>query len=105
MQYKTIVLELLQQMPGTYQQLRKEQMLLPTLQRFAGKLKNLHEAWKELLTQSRPGSDPSQIASEALEFALKEVEELLVSGAPPTQDDPLSLEQAIAFLRRRTPPV
>ena len=37
---------------------------------YATELKASHEAWKEQLSQARPGSDPSQIASEALELAI-----------------------------------
>ena len=37
---------------------------------YAIDLKASHEAWKEQLSQARPGSDPSQIASEAMELAI-----------------------------------
>ena len=82
MQYKTIVLELLQQRPEMHEQLRRTRKLLPTMETYAKELKTSHEAWKETLSQARPGSDPSQIASEAMEMALKELEDRLPSASP-----------------------
>jgi hypothetical protein len=104
MQYKTIVLELLQQRPEIYDQLRKQRLLLSTLELFASELKARHEAWQYLLAQAKPGSDPSQIASEALEIALQGLEDFLSSGSPPNDSEPLSLDAAMAFLRHHTPP-
>jgi len=101
MQYKTIILELLQQRPEMHEQLRKERKLLPALELYAKKLKTSHEAWKEQLSQAKPGSDPSQIASEALEMALKDLEDRLPSGSP-DDSTPLSLDEAMAFIRRHT---
>lgn len=79
MQYKTIVLELLQEHPALYETLRQSRTLLPTLEVYARDLKTSHEAWKERLFRVRPGSNESQIASEALEIGLKELEEYLLS--------------------------
>lgn len=104
MQYKTMVLELLQQCPEIHDQLRCRRMLLPTLERYAAQLKTRHEAWKNHLSQEKPGSDPSQITSEALEIALQELEDSLPSASPPDETEPLSLEAAMAFIRRHTPP-
>ena len=104
MQYKTIVLEVLKQRPQLHEQLRSQRMLLPTMQRLASEFKTSHEAWKELLTKTKPGSDPSQIASEALEMALQELEAILPSERPSDEDDPLSLDAAMAFISRHTPP-
>ena len=104
MQYKTIVLELLQQRTELHDLLRKQRMLLPTLDRLARELKASHETLKDHLTQARPDSDPSQIASEALEIALKELEDSLPPESLPNEDEPLSLDAAMAFLRRHTPP-
>jgi hypothetical protein len=102
MQYKTIVLELLQQRPGMRDQLRKNRMLLPTMELYARELKSLHQAWKEFLAQLRPGSDQSQIASEALEMALKELEDRLPSASPPEGTEPLFLDAAMLFIHRHT---
>jgi hypothetical protein len=53
------------------------------------------------LAQSRPGSEPSQIASEALEMAVRELEDRLPL-CPPDDGDPLSLDAAMAFVQSRT---
>ena len=104
MQYKTIVLELLQQRPVIEEQLRRNRTLLPTMERYAEKLKTSHEQWMAQLSLAKPGSDKSQIASESLEIALKELEDYLSPVFPPDETDPLSLEEAMAFIRRHTPP-
>jgi hypothetical protein len=97
MKYKTIIHELLQQRPQMHEQLRKERKLLPTMEHYARELKASHEAWKELLSGIRPGSDPDQIASEALEIALKELEDRLPSDSP--QGERQFLDAAMLFLR------
>ena len=103
MQYKTIVLGLLEQHPEIREPFLRNRTLLSMLDRYAGELKTSHEAWKLQLSQARPDSDPSQIASEALEIALAELESCLPSGSPPDENEPLSLDAAMAFLRRHTP--
>ena len=103
MHYKTIVLELLQQRTELHEQLRKERKLLTTMEFYANELKESHDAWKETLAQSRPGSDPSQISSEALELALRDLEDRLPSELPSAEDEPLSLDAAMAFIRKASP--
>jgi hypothetical protein len=102
MQYKTIVHDLLQQRPEMRDQLRKSRKLLPTLEMYAHELKTSHEAWTELLSRLRPGSDRSQIASEALEMALKEMEDRLPSASSQDGDKALFLDAAMLFVRRHT---
>jgi hypothetical protein len=104
MQYKTIVLELLQQLPEMHDQLRRKRTLLPTLNRFASQLKANHEAWKKCLSQAKPEAGESQIASEALEIALKEMVDCLACGFPPEGTEPLSLDAAMAFIHGRKLP-
>jgi uncharacterized protein YfaS (alpha-2-macroglobulin family) len=103
MQYKTIIHELLQQRPQMHEQLRKERKLLTALETYARELKTSHEGWKELLSQMRPDSDQSQISSEALEIALKEMEDRLPSESPQNESEALFLDAAMLFLRPRTP--
>jgi signal transduction histidine kinase len=103
MQYKTIIYELLQQRPQMQEQLRKERKLLAALENYAKDLKTSHEGWKQLLSQMRPVSDPSQIASEALEIAVKEMEDRLPSESPQNESEALFLDAAMLFLRRPTP--
>lgn len=103
MQYMTMSLELLEQRPPLHGQLRKEHKLLTAMETLALHLKARHQAWKEQLTQDRPDSDPAQIASEALEIALQEIQVSLPSASP-DEDEEFSLDQAMEFLRRPTPP-
>jgi hypothetical protein len=99
-QYKTICLELLEQRPEIYDQLRQSRTLLPTLNRLASALKARHQAWIQELQATRPGSD-SQIASEAMELALNELEDRL--SADSEQEAQEFLDAAMASLRP-TPP-
>jgi hypothetical protein len=102
MQYKTIILELIQQRPQMHEKLRKERKLLPALEFYAKELKTRHEAWKEDLSGLRPGSDQSQIESEAMEMALKDMEDHLPSESPQDGAEPLSLDAAMASIRSHT---
>jgi hypothetical protein len=100
MRYKTIVLELLQQHPEIHNALRSSRMLLSTMELYARQLKTRHEAWRERLSQAQPDSDQTQVASEALEIAVQELENFLGS---PEHTEPFSVEGAIAFIHGRTP--
>ena len=102
MQYKTIVLELLRERTELHEQLRLTRRLLPTLETCARELKTSHESWKESLSQSNPGCEPSQIASEALELAIKELEDRLPSVSPQDDQEELSLDKAMAFVHGHT---
>jgi len=104
MQYKTIVLEFLQQRPEIYEQLRKEHKLHPTMELYAQELKRNHEAWKQELSRMMPESDQQQITSEALELALEDLKGCLDSEFPAGENEAPSLDDAMAFIRRRTPP-
>lgn len=98
MQYKTIVLELLQQRPQMHEQLRRERKLLTTLEIYAKELKDSHEEAMEQLRQLRPDSEASQISSEAMETALKEMEDRLPIVFPADDHETLSLDKAMAFV-------
>ena len=101
MQYKTLVLELLQARQQMHDQLRKERKLLTTMEHYARDLKTSHEAWMETLGQERPGCNQDQIKSEALEMALKELEDRL-PPASHQSDEALSLDAAMAYIRSHT---
>jgi hypothetical protein len=104
MLYKTIVLELLQQRPQIYDQLLANRTLLPTLNLFASQFRDCHQAWMNSLSQARPDIDPIQIASEAGEMALHELEASLPSTLPEDKNEIFSIEAAMAFIRAHTPP-
>jgi hypothetical protein len=104
MQYKTIVLGLLQQQPEIHDQLRKERKLLMTMEHYAKELQASHQAWTEFLSQLRPGSDKNQLRSEALEIALQELEDRLPSASQTEENARQFLDAAMLFIRKpRTP--
>jgi hypothetical protein len=84
-----------------YEQLRLTHRLLPMLETLARELKASHETWKETLAQGKPQSHPSQIASEALELALKGLQDGLPAASPPDEGE--TLDAAMAFVRSHTP--
>src|SRR5262249_27503598 len=103
MQYKTIVLELLQQRTELHEQLRKERKLLETVELMAVELKASHELLMAQLQEARPGSDPQQISSEAFEMALSYLEDRLPPVSPMDDHEELSLNGAMAYLRNHSP--
>jgi hypothetical protein len=104
MKYKTIVLELLQQDPALHNRLRASRTLLSTMDLQATALKRYHETWMDRLSQAKPDRDPSQIASEAMELALEDLRENLPSGSETNGVEELSLDAAMNYIRRHTPP-
>ena len=102
--YKTIALELLKARPQFYRQLCQEQKALETMEACAVRLKQDHGAYRERLSKARPGSDPQQIASEAMELAIRDLEACLPPATPSDASEAFSLDEAMAFLRRDTPP-
>lgn len=102
MHYKTIVLELLQQRQEMHDQLRQRRKLLTTMEQYARELKTSHEAWKETLTRERPGNDQSQIAFEALAMAIRDLEDRLPPASKQSDNEALSLDAAMAFIRSPT---
>lgn len=102
MRYKTIVLELLEQRTELHEQLRRQRKLLTTMERYATELKASHEAIRDQLQKARPDSDPMQTASEAFEIALQELEDRLPPVSPTDHPEELSLDGAMAFLRRHS---
>ncbi len=104
MLYKTMVLELLQQHPDIYDRLRSQRRMLAELERLAEGLNARHDAWKAMLSQAEPGRSESQVASEALEIALKELTDHFASGSHPGEYQPMQFEAAMEFLRRHSPP-
>ncbi|MGE3818449.1 MAG: hypothetical protein AB7I30_03375 [Isosphaeraceae bacterium] len=83
MRHKTIVLELLQdQFPTLHRRLKAERMLLTAVERHALAFKASHEHWKNQLRRTRPGSHPDQVASEALEHAIRDLQDALRAESP-----------------------
>lgn len=102
MQYKTIALELLQQRTELHEQLRVTRRLRPAMESLAVELRDRHLSWIDTLSKARPGSDPSQIKSEALELALKGLEDRLPNVSRQDDAEPPTLDAAMAFLASHT---
>jgi hypothetical protein len=103
MQYKNIVLKMLKHRPQMHDQLRKERQLLATMEQYARELKASHQAWIALLKPLRPGSNPILVNSEALELALKELEDRLPSVSPESEQESVFLNAAMLFKLRHSP--
>jgi hypothetical protein len=106
MHYKSIVLDLLvDQYPTLHEDLRRRRALLQALDRYSTDLKARHDAWKSELAQARPETSPTQIASEALEMAIEELRDHLSAESEirSTSAETLSLDEAMAYIRRHTP--
>ena len=74
------------------------------MEHYAKELKTSHQAWMELLSQMRPGSHSSQLSSEALEIALKELQDRLLSASAQDENGRQFLDAAMLFTRnQRTP--
>ena len=104
MQYKTIILELLRQQPQLHEQLRQSDTLLETLNEQALQLKARHLEWLAVLMEATPGSEPNQLTGAAFELARSEWEECLATDSLPVDFEPLSLDDAMKFLRRHSSP-
>ena len=104
-QYRTIILELLQeQYPTLHDQLKASRTLLATLDRLAADLRAAHFAWMDELRQANPGRDPAQISGEALELAIQHLQGDLPPESTPTDAEGIfSLEAAMASIRPPTP--
>ena len=104
MQYKTIILELLRQQRPLHERLRKNGTLLETLNEQALRLRARHLEWLAVLLEATPGSELSQLTGAAFEMALNEWEECLASDSLPVDFEPLSLDDAMKYLRRHSSP-
>lgn len=103
MMYKTIVLELIQASPAYYEALRSSKRLLPAIESYANELKTRHHLWADQLRQANPGRDHRQMAAEAMELAIQDLQESL-PYASPRDDMELTLDAAISHIRPLTPP-
>ncbi len=103
MQYKTIALELLEQRPHMHEQLCQQRKLMDAMEATAAWLKNRHEGWKLRLSKAATPVDRVQIGSEAMELAVKDLEDSLPLESPAGEDEPFALDKAMAFLCNHTP--
>ena len=101
MQYKTIVMELLEQNPELYNQLKQDRKLLETIDVMALELKASHEQMIAELAEQQPDVAYSVICSQATEIAIAEVQQRLA----PTSDHETGeamLEQLMASVMQHS---
>ena len=103
MNYKTITLGLLQERPELYERLRSSKRLLTAMDVYAGELKVSHEHWKDQLGRSSRECDPRQIASQAMELAIEDLQARLPSASPKDEAE-LMTDAATGLPRHHTPP-
>jgi hypothetical protein len=104
--YMTMVLELLKdQYAALHERLRQERKLLEIVNLHAAALKRYHEIRMDRLALAKPGSEESQIASEALELGIEDLREDLrfVSQMENGDAETFSLDVAMAYLSHRMP--
>lgn len=99
MNYKTIILGLIEQQPEWFNEVSRGRSRLRTLHRLARQLKTRHEFWQEACFQTWRDCDPIQLSSMALELALAELEALYGPDRRLTETESLSLEEAMNYLR------
>lgn len=103
MNYKTITLELIQEFPLLYEQLRCVKRLLPAMDAYAIDLREDHLETMAAMARRWPGSDSRQISAEALEIAIRNLRERLRSASPPDETDPAALDAATSGRRNPSP--
>jgi len=104
MQYKTIVLELIRQRPGLHDRLASSGRLTSTMEQLAMELRDAHRELIEQLREARPESAEVQLTSEAMEIAVSQFEQALPDESPENDEAVFSLDAAMAYVRRHTPP-
>ena len=103
MQYKLILLQLLEQHPELFKQVRQRGNIHPKVEYYACELKTLHDAWKAAILQSKPDREASQIASGALEVALEEIQARLPEGSTLHRNQAISLDSMAEAFRNYSP--
>lgn len=101
--YKTIVLELLRDRPALHEQLRASGTLQASMEQLAVAFRACHLERLKELAESRPGSESYQLSSEAMELALKELQDSLPAESSDEDSGTFSLDQAMTFLNRHMP--
>lgn len=101
--YKTIVLELLRDRPALHEQLRASGTLLASMEQLAVAFRACHLDRMKALAENRPGSEPYQLSSEAMEMALQELQDSLPAELSDADSETFSLDQAMTFLHRHMP--
>jgi hypothetical protein len=104
MQYKTIVLELLQLNSELHSNLVSSNSLTSTLNQLAIQLRENHLAIMEEIRQAHPNSSEHQLKSEAMEIAVETLQNLLSKTPQEVESAKSILDDAMNYLRRQAPP-
>ena len=102
MQYKTIMMELLEQSPALNSQLKKNHQLLATIEAMARELKRNHERIIGELTDRQLDGGSSGISSQAMEIAVAEMQERLAALSNREEDETLTLDQIMELVTRHS---
>lgn len=102
MDYKSIVLEVLQGHRALHERLRESKMIPLTVDCCADHLKARHAFWMTLRGHPKTGPEASQSSSLALERAVQEFRDALPPMRNTSDQDSLSLEEAMQFIGRYT---
>ena len=99
MQYKTIVLELLEQSPGLSRELRRNDALLSTMNQLAVSFRDLHLRLLDQLTSSQPELDETLLKSQAMEVATEQMQEMIGQAEQLLSNGSVSIEACLALLQ------
>ena len=103
MQYKTIILELIQQNEPLHDRLRSNRSLLATVDRLAAQLKAEHEIYLNEMTMQEPTASRPAASQQAFEMAIKEAQEQLVAMTPAEVMVPAADSTSVAAGSRTSP--
>ena len=70
MQYKTIILQLIEDRPSLHHKLASSDTLLSTLNRLAAEFRSLHLELSDQLSRQHPELAAAQVRAQALEYAV-----------------------------------
>ena len=99
MQYKTIVLELLEQSPGLSRELRRNDALLSTMNQLAVSFRDLHLRLLDQLTSSQPELDENQLKYQAMEVATEQMQEMIGQAEQLLSNGSVSAEACLVLLQ------
>ena len=102
MQYKTIVMELLEQNPELHNHLKQNRKLLETIDAMALELKWNHEQMIAELAEQQPDVAYSVTCSQATEIAIAELQQRLAPTSDHETDEAMSLEQIMASVTQHS---
>ena len=103
MQYKTIVMELLEQNPELHNQLKQHQKLLETINEMAFELKASREHMIAELAAQQPDVAYSVTCSQATEIAIAELQQRLAPTSDHETNEAMSLDQIMASVTQHSP--